>query len=171
MTCKWVPLLLFVAASLGCERAPTARGSVAPAARGSSAAVSRFQASTQRRKGSVAACANVPIAPDDHGDGSVDATPLALGQSVQGTLNGSGDADWFAVSLAPGRAVRVSLHTVAPLGLAVLGPDGRTPVATAAAGSKTLDVTAAVPGLHYVRVNPGDGATAGVYVVEAAPLQ
>lgn len=171
------PLLLLALLALGCEREPApAVGTTAPGARaaGDGLGSARRAASLAPGaiKGSVVACAGLPLlVADDHGDGAFDATPLPLGDVVQGAAEGPSDADWFAVGLERGRRYRVEAIGLVPPNLAVVGADGRRELVAAAPGAAELELTAPEDGVCFVRLSAPPGAPSPLpYHVRCEPL-
>ena len=98
------------------------------------------------------------VGPEDHGDTHTTATPLALGQTVRGSLELTGDRDLFALSLAARQryvlttdstTVRFRVYAAAEAYVA-LTSSGPPPFAFTTSGAGTYFVEVSDPGSNGV---------------------
>ena len=97
---------------------------------------------------------------DDHADTFTGATVLTLGTAASGTIEVSGDPDFFAVTLAAGTSYTVTT-TGSSITATVYAPD-KTTVITSGSGARAFTSSAA-GGTHYVRVL---SSSVGAYTVK-----
>lgn len=92
------------------------------------------------------------LGPEDHGETAATATPLALGQTVSGHMDVSGDVDAFAVPLEAGRSYTLNLAgPTASWTVSVLAPNGA--LVNSFFSSGTHAFTSTVAGTYTVRVS------------------
>ncbi|WP_224367490.1 PPC domain-containing protein [Hyalangium versicolor] len=98
---------------------------------------------------------------DDHSDTFTGATTLTLGTALAGTIEISGDADFFAVSLAASTSYTVTTTGISTT-ITVYAPDMTT---TISSGSSPRSFTStAAGGVHFVRVQAASAT--GAYTVK-----
>ena len=113
-----------------------------------------------------------PTADDDHGDAFLCATPLALGQAVQGTLHNSwgDDHDLFAFQLDQMRTVRITTAGTGPLSGGLVSERGMR-LAVQAAQENFQLVKTLEPGLYFVRIGGKGEAQQGAYKLRVEILE
>ncbi len=93
---------------------------------------------------------------DDHGDNSLNATPLAIPSSTDGVIERSSDADWFAVESVPDveYRVEVALGTLSGVRVRVVASDAVSEVAVGIGGGESVSVswTATERGAYFIEV-------------------
>lgn len=108
---------------------------------------------------------------DDHGDDFENATPVAVGEDVEGSLSAGGDRDTFVFQAEANQSYEVHLRNYSfgsigsatgPL-IAVYGPDGRELARSDDQSFRTVTWQSGAAESHYVVI--GDGARNGSYTL------
>ncbi|MCX7359738.1 MAG: FG-GAP-like repeat-containing protein [Alphaproteobacteria bacterium] len=93
--------------------------------------------------------------PDDHGDTLATATPITLGETVNGVFEPGGDTDWFAITLTAGQPLLVTLpDSVSEVRFYLANGNETEPdiLPTRQNGQLTQGFVADTDGVYYVRV-------------------
>ncbi len=132
---------------------------------------------TSNSTGSYSVAATLTVAADDYTATTATGGRLAVGSSATGSVETSGDADWFAITLAANTTYRFD---VAPAGASTLSPQvkiynsaGQLQASgTAAGGASQLSYKTTTAGTYYVAASAATGvatgAATGAYSVAAA---